>query len=132
MVRDTPGKSVIIKLLGMPGTKATVKLAPTDRTLVKTSINGKPVAGLLKGKSVEVAFAGTAIKGPWHRKLGDLEPTAVPDDAEALYEATCFSADNNALEYRSVQRSGPTKIPQVRAAREVFFAQKLLREKLDK
>jgi hypothetical protein len=129
VVRDTPGKTVIIKLLGMPGTKATVKLAPTDRTLAGASINGKPAAGLLKGKSIEVAFAGTAIKGPWHRKLGEMKQTKVPADAEALYEATCFSADNNALEYRSVQRSGPTKIPQVRAAREVFFAQKLLRER---
>jgi hypothetical protein len=129
VVRDRPGKNVIIKLLGMPGTKATVKLAPTDRKFASASLDGKGMPELLKGKSVEVTFGGTAIKGPWHRKLGEMKPTKVPADAEALYETTCFSADNNALEYRSVERSGPTKIPQVRAARDIFFAQKLLRDR---
>jgi len=129
VVRDVPGKPVIIRLLGMPGTKATVKLAPTDRTFAKASLDGRSAAGLLKGKSVEVAFAGKVLKERWHRKLGELKPTEIPADAEALYEASCFSADNNALEYRSAARSGPTKIPQVRAAREVFFAQKLLRDR---
>ncbi|MBL7220034.1 MAG: hypothetical protein ISS69_07965 [Phycisphaerae bacterium] len=129
VVRDAPGKSVIIKLLGMPGTKAAVKLAPTGRKFAGASLNGASAADLLKGKTVEVAFAGAPLKGLWHRKLGELKETKIPADAEALYEASCFSADNNALEYRSVERSGPTKIPQVRAAREIFFAQKLLRER---
>jgi len=56
-------------------------------------------------------------------KIGALKPVTLPKDAEALYEATIFSADNNALEVRALQRSGDSKIPQVRKAREAFFKQ---------
>jgi hypothetical protein len=48
---------------------------------------------------------------PWHRKLTDLKPVEVPADDGALYEATCYAADNNAMEVRSIFRSGPTKLP---------------------
>lgn len=41
-----------------------------------------------------------------------------------LYEKACFDADNDSLEARVMKRSGETKIPQVRAARDAFFAQK--------
>ena len=57
------------------------------------------------------------------RRLADLVRVEVPTDAEALYEATVFAADNNALEIRALERSGPTRIPQVLAAREAFFNQ---------
>lgn len=53
----------------------------------------------------------------------------IPGDAEALYQATCFAADNNALEVRSLQRSGPTKIPAVQRARDGFFGQPLFTER---
>jgi hypothetical protein len=129
VVRDVPGRPVVIKLLGMPGTEATVKLVPTDRRFAKATLNGKAAGGLLRGRAVAVTFGGKKLKRPWHRKLGELKPTAVPADAEALYETSCFAADNNALEYRAVERSGPTRVPQVRAARDVFFAQQLLRER---
>ncbi len=52
-----------------------------------------------------------------------------PDDAEFLYEASCFAADNNALEVRSIKRSGPTDIPQVQAARDAFFKQEVFIDK---
>lgn len=45
----------------------------------------------------------------------------MPADAEALYETSCFASDNNAFEVRSLLRSGPTKIPQVQAARDALF-----------
>jgi len=83
----------------------------------------------LKGKAMEVAFGGKRLTRPWHRKLSSLAPLAVPDDAEALYEATCFAADNNALEIRSKLRSGPTAIAQVKKARDAFFNQELLAER---
>ena len=67
---------------------------------------------LVAGKSTGVAFPGQKLEEECHRKLGDLQPTQVPADAEALYEATCFAADNNALEVRALQRSGPSRIPQ--------------------
>ncbi|QDV09074.1 hypothetical protein Poly30_46310 [Planctomycetes bacterium Poly30] len=65
----------------------------------------------------------TTLKEPWHRHLVTLLPAEVPADAEALYEATCFAADNNALEIRSLERSGPTAIPEVAAARAAFLDQ---------
>ena len=57
--------------------------------------------------------------------MGDLQLCEIPADAEAIYEATCFAADNNALEVRELKRSGPTAIPQVKAARDAFFNQEI-------
>lgn len=88
-------------------------------------MDGKPINELLKGKPIEIIFPGTPLKEKYHRKLGDMKSIPVPNDAEALYEATCFAADNNALEARSLLRSGPTKIPQVQKARDAFFTQQL-------
>ena len=129
VVRDVPGKPAIIKLLGMPGTTAKVSLPPQPRKFAKATVAGKPADGLLAGATLEVAFPGTALKQPWHRKLIDLKPVDVPADAGSLYEATCFAADNNAMEVRSIFRSGPTRIPQVKASRDEFFGQKLLVER---
>jgi hypothetical protein len=78
------------------------------------------------GNPVIEKLVPLALKQPWHRKLANLEKTALPDDWEALYEATIFAADNNALELRSLERSGPTGIPAVRKAREAYLAQPLL------
>jgi hypothetical protein len=60
---------------------------------------------------------------PVPRHVADLEPCPVPEDASSIYYATCYAADNNALELRSLFRSGETKIPQVKKAREAFFNQ---------
>ena len=38
-----------------------------------------------------------------------------------LMQRPCFAADNNALEVRSLNRSGPTKVPQVQKARDAYF-----------
>ncbi|KPK50500.1 MAG: hypothetical protein AMK72_02215 [Planctomycetes bacterium SM23_25] len=130
VVRDLPGKPAVIKLLGLPGTTASVKLAPINRsTYTGVTLNGKAAPALLEGQAMDVTFPGKPLKKKWHRKLGDLKPVAIPADAEALYEASCFAADSNALEYRAIERSGPTKIKQIQAARDVFFAQQLLRER---
>jgi hypothetical protein len=58
----------------------------------------------------------------------------IPGDAEALYESTCFAADNNALEARELKRSGETSFLQVREARKAFFEQEMFvkRELWDK
>jgi hypothetical protein len=79
---------------------------------------------LLKGKKTEISFPGEVLKNNVHRKLAEFTPVQVPGDADALYEATVFAADNNALEVRSLQRSGETAIPEVKAARDAFFNQK--------
>jgi hypothetical protein len=67
-----------------------------------------------------------ALKQPWHRKLADLQPADLPGDWQGFYEATVFAADNNALELRSLERSGPTLVPAVEAARRAFLDQPLM------
>jgi hypothetical protein len=102
-----------------------VRVHPGARRFARAELDGARCDELTRGESVTVAFGGTPLTQRWHRKIGDLAPCAVPDDAEALYEATCFAADSNALEARCIARSGPSKIPQVQAARDAFFAQKM-------
>lgn len=57
------------------------------------------------------------------KKLGTTAPVAVPENAEKLIEATLFCMDNDSLERRCDKRAGATSIPQVKAARDAFFAQ---------
>lgn len=47
----------------------------------------------------------------------------VPANIEEIYEAAMFAADNDSLEARALRRSGETKIPEVKAARDAFFDQ---------
>ncbi|KPK78043.1 MAG: hypothetical protein AMJ79_01180 [Phycisphaerae bacterium SM23_30] len=129
VVRDVPGKPAVLKLMGMPGTTASVTLPGQPRAFTRATLDGQSAANLLKGSSMNISFPGKKLARPWHRKLSSLAPLTVPNDAEALYEATCFAADNNALEIRSKFRSGPTAIPQVKKARDAFFNQKLLVER---
>jgi hypothetical protein len=125
VVRDTPGKPFIMKLLGLPGSVAQIRLPSEYRRFARASIEGKEVNDLTRGKEIRVKFPGRIPREPWHKKIGVLKPCAVPADSEALFESTCFAADNNALEVREIQRSGPSKIPQVKAAREAFFNKKM-------
>ena len=125
VIRDTPGKPVVVKLLGLPGTRTRIRLAPAGRTVKSAELDSAAAPDLAAGREVEVAFPGPAPRLPWHRKLGDLAPCPVPADAEALYEATCFAADSNALEVRALERSGSSRIPQVKAAREAFLSKKM-------
>jgi hypothetical protein len=125
VVRDVPGKPVVIKLLAPPGEKRNIKLVTGNRKFRSAWIAGLRSDDLLKGESTEISFSGILLKDKVHRKLGDLNPCDPPEDAEALYEATCFAADNNALEARSLLRSGPSNIPQVQKAREAFLNQQL-------
>ena len=58
---------------------------------------------------------------PYHYQIGSFNKADVPGYAEALFEATCFAADNNALEVREIERSGKSKVKQVEAARKAFL-----------
>ena len=129
VLRDVPGKPVLIKLLAMPGETRHIELAAGLREFTSASIDGHRLDGLVKGQSKTIIFPGTPLKEKYHRKLGDLTSCEVPADAEALYEATCFAANNNALEVRALQRSGPSHIPQVQKAREAFLKQPLFAER---
>jgi len=122
VVRDTPGKPVVLRLLGAAGTTQEIRLLPGGRRFRRAALQGADEGALLAGRAVKVEFPGISLGSPWHRKLGELEPSPVPPDAEALFEATCFAADNNALEVRSLLRSGPSAVPQVTAARDAFFS----------
>ena len=122
VVRNVVGKTVLIHLLGDPGTKSTINLENFDN-YESVLINGIPEQKLLKGKNLKVNFEGEELKFKTHRKITDMAEIDLPTDAAALYEATVFSADNNALEVRSVMRSGETNIPAVQHARDAFFNQ---------
>lgn len=123
VVKDVAGQDVELRLLGMPGSKATISL-PKGTKYKQAFVDGKQVPALAQGKSVKLTFEGARLQLPYHRQLTQVEPIAVPDDAQALYESTVYAADNNALEVRSLNRSGDTKIPVVQKARDAFFAQK--------
>lgn len=120
VVRDVPGKDVVIKLLGEPGSCTGVQvLGDFSRVL----LDGKPAdPEMLKNQQ----FDGKPLKQAWHRHLGKPTATAIPADAEALYEATCFASDNDSHEVRALRRSGPTAIPPVQMARDEFFKQPVM------
>ena len=126
VVRDVPGKPAILKLLGEPGSSVEVNVHTGERPVQTATVDG---AEINLNAPLKIEFPGVPQRLPWHRKLSDLARCDVPDDAEALYEATCFAADNNALEARSVERSGESEIPEVRAARDAFFEQSLFVER---
>lgn len=121
VVKDVAGHPAEIKLLGFPGEATTIKL-PNYVALKRATIDGKDVMNDIK-KGVKVTFAGDKLRHSEHRSLGRLTSIPVTEDVHSLYEATVFSADNNALEVRSLERSGETKIPEVKAARDAFFNQ---------
>ena len=129
LVKDIQDKDVHIKLLGLPGETTDIKIITPGRKFKSARLDGKQLKGLTNGKSSKIAFGGESYKTMWNRKLGDLEACEVPENARAYYEATCFAADNNALEVRSLLRSGPTDIPQVQKARDAFFNQEVLVER---
>ena len=115
--------SLMVQLLAFPGMEKEIKLAGDLSAYKSVKIDGKNALSLLKGKSVKIQFDGEKYKSPYHRKLGDMSECPVPGDAESIYEATCFAADNNSLEVRELKRSGSSNIPQVNAAREAFLKQ---------
>lgn len=127
VIRDIPQKPVEIALKGLPGTNHSISLQGVLDRFQRAELDGREVPGLIRGDSINVSFPGEELQEPYNRKLADLEPCPTPEDAEALYEATVFAADNNALEVRALQRSGDTAIPQVKAARDAFLEQELFR-----
>jgi hypothetical protein len=124
VVKNIPGSPVEIRLLGLPGTSAEIKL-PKGSKAKKITIDGKDFPLLISGKSAKIQFDGVQLKHPYHRKLVDLLRIDPTNDAAGLYEATVFAADNNALEVRSLKRSGETEFPAVKAARDAFFNQQI-------
>jgi hypothetical protein len=129
VVREVPGKPILIKLLGYPGERCEIRLTGKYPSPKTARLDGNNAAELLRGKSLKIQFGGEKLTRPYHRKIASMASCPVPDDAAALYEATCFAADSSALEVRSLERSGPTSIPVVQAARDAFFNQPIFVER---
>lgn len=106
VVKDVKGSPSEIKLLGEAGSKAKVKITKGGKSRVES-----------------VVFSGVPLKDNFHRELSKPVEISMPEDIESIYYSTCFAADNNALEVRSLQRSGSTSIPEVQRARDAFFNQ---------
>ena len=107
IVNDRVGDARSVRVYGEGGSRAKIR-----------------ISGDVPSRTMTVNFSGKPLRQPWHRKLSELTLNSeIVPDAEALYWATVYAADNNALEVRSLLRSGPTSIPEVQAARDAFFHQ---------
>ncbi|MBO4557723.1 MAG: hypothetical protein J5693_03835 [Bacteroidales bacterium] len=143
IINDKVGDEVTVKLLGMPGETYNVQLEktasanqpagsatvasakPTEKiAFKKATVDGKWADVLAKGRAMRIKFPGDKLTKPYHRKLAELQHTEYPREGQCIYDAMTYAADNNALELRSLERSGPTKIPQVQAARDALFGQR--------
>jgi hypothetical protein len=120
--RDLAERPVEIDLLAMPGETASIRLRDGRRDYQRAILDGEEVPTLVDGRSVVVQFPGAPLMKPYHRLLGRLDRCVVPDDAEALFEASCFAGDTDALEVRSLRRAGETRHKAVAAARDMLFA----------
>ena len=128
LVRNVEGKSVLLDVVGMPGTQTSIKIEGAENyNLIKIGDKGEKT--FHQDKTIKIRFPGKELKLKPHRKLSEFEEIEIPSDAKALYEATVFAADNNALEVRSLLRSGPSQIPEVKRARHAFFKQKTFVER---
>ncbi len=121
IIKDKEGEEAQVKLWGLPGTEATVHIE--SKKYSSANIGGRKADSILSKEGYKVKFPGKKITQAWHRNCGKLKKVSTPDDAMALYEATCFSTDNNAAEVRSLERSGETKFEAVKNARNAFFEQ---------
>ena len=93
---------------------------PIEINILKT--NGNPV----KKIGGDILIENCPVIDVTHSSplfLGTMKKCDTPENAEQLYEATMFRADNDSLESQSVKRSGYTARPQVKSARDAFFAQ---------
>jgi len=124
VLKNVDGQPVEIEVLGWPGTSSKINLSDA-KNYTSALLDGKPEKALLKGKKVKIDFPGTELKKDILRKISDCKVLDTLENIawESLYEATVFSADNNALEVRSIQRSGWSDVPEVKAAQGAFFNQ---------
>ena len=132
IVNDRAGNTRSVSLLGESGHDYEVTLTKGGKAFKTADLDGSSVKALLSGRKVKVRFDGVSLRHEPNRHLADLTLCPVPEDMEALYYATAFSASNDCLEARCIDRSGPTAIPQVKAARDAFFGQEMyVRREID-
>jgi hypothetical protein len=124
VLRNVEGQPLEIEVLGWPGTSTDISLHNYDNYSL-AEVDGKNQKSLLKGKKLKIDFPGETLQKDILRKVSDFEVLDTLENIawESLYEATVYCADNNALEVRSIQRSGWSDVPEVKAAQDAFFNQ---------
>ncbi len=85
--------------------------------LVKGNITAAPEAIAHTPRFDNTVGAPVELESRWER-------CEAPANAEQIFETAMFIMDNDSLEVRELRRSGETKIPRVKAARDAFFSQK--------
>ena len=130
-----PFRAVLIEASAVE--KSEIMLTDCEYEIIKESADGEPLKVkiltadkgdiyLLKGKE-KTFFMSTEnvdIKEKAPVFLGSLnEMSRDKTDREFLYETANFAVNNDALEVRSIKRSGETEIPEVRRCRDAFFNQ---------
>ncbi|MBQ7121728.1 MAG: hypothetical protein IJO03_05630 [Clostridia bacterium] len=139
------GDTVEIEL--MPFRATLIELAAADEAepmllgceyeIIKESKDGTPVeVKILKSDGADIlllvndeksVYAGSIVPAKKEKApefIGSLDcEEKNPADGEMLYETAMFAITNDSLESRSLRRSGETRIPQVKAARDAFFNQ---------
>jgi hypothetical protein len=111
VVRDVPGKDVVVRMLGLAGTTSDVALVSNGRAFRRATIDGQPMSELPTGKTVRIQFPGKPDSAPWHRRIGAPTVHAIPADAEALFESSCFAGDNDPLELAPCGVPGRARFP---------------------
>lgn len=90
-------------------------LKDCEYEIIKEDENGNPI-------EIKQLTDETKEKAPLF--IGSLDnEERNPENGEFLYETAMYAIGNDSLENRSLRRSGETKIPQVKAARDAFFNQ---------
>lgn len=98
----------------------TAKADGTPETVKVLSSTGK---ASFRGKALDLPAFDERAPEPLH--LGTAKEIPLPANGEQLFELANFSVDSDSLEYRSLVRAGETAVPEVKAARDAFFAQRI-------
>lgn len=117
------------------GDEVEIELMPFRATLIELSVESEAEPMLqnceyeiikedINGNPVEVKYLTEENKEKAPLFIGSLDKEERnPKNGEFLYESAMYAIGNDSLESRSLRRSGETKIPQVKAARDAFFNQ---------
>lgn len=117
------------------GDEVEIELMPFRATLIELAVESEAEPMLKNceyeiikedknGNPVEIKYLTKENKEKAPLFIGSLDKEERnPESGEFLYESAMYAIGNDSLESRSLRRSGETKIPQVKAARDAFFNQ---------
>lgn len=130
-----PFRATLIEIAVL--SEAEPMLTNCEYEIIKEDKNGVPteakyflteageVSLLIKGEKTPFAeVQKTDVKENAPRFITTLDKEVRdPENGEFLYESAMYAIGNDSLESRSLARSGETKIPEVKRARDAFFNQ---------